>query len=234
MIDPYSPHFRLRYARTLRGFSLKDFGAKIKVSNQAVSNWEKGKTPISVRVAQAIEMAHGIRSDWLLYGKGEMANRDDVTSANFRLANWINSEERRNARVEVPVFSSLAPPEGDACLDDYFGQDVWTFDGRWLEELFFPLNPYQFFLFRISGDSMAPTFLDREMVFVDGTDFQAPLKEGGIWLLEIDKAVFVKRIQQTGSDSFQAICDNTQYKPIRLDGTAKVLGRVIGSSPRRH
>jgi len=196
------------------------------------SECESEAEPDDVGLAQAIEKAHGIQCEWLLYGTGQMFSRAELAASRHRQATVNGAEELQNAQVYVPVLSSVISNGAGTDLLDCLGEvEARTFDRRWLEEAFL-VNAHDLCLFQVRGDSMAPTFADGELVFVDASTYQAPLIDG-IWLLEFGNMPRVKRVQQLGSNSFQATNDNPLYEAMVLAEGVKALGRVVGGFPKR-
>jgi transcriptional regulator with XRE-family HTH domain len=67
----------LKIARQELGKTQLEFAAKIGMSAATVSCWEKGVAFPSELTLKKILYFHGIREDFLLYGKGEMRTRQD-------------------------------------------------------------------------------------------------------------------------------------------------------------
>lgn len=60
---------RIRQLRESLGLKQKDFAEKIKITQAYLSEIEKGKKDLSVRVILAICSVFGVREEWLLQGK---------------------------------------------------------------------------------------------------------------------------------------------------------------------
>lgn len=77
----------------------------------------------------------------------------------------------------------------------------------------------------VIGDSMAPTIKEGEMiVFQD----DGSMIEGGIYVIEYQSEVFVKRLRKR---PLSLISDNKDYPPIVMDEDEeiKIIGRVVGT-----
>ncbi|ALV00368.1 S24 family peptidase [Campylobacter coli] len=77
----------------------------------------------------------------------------------------------------------------------------------------------------VIGDSMAPTIKEGEMiVFQD----DGSMIEGGIYVIEYQSEVFVKRLRKR---PLSLISDNKDYPPIVMneDEEIKIIGRVVGT-----
>ena len=63
---------RIKKLRNHYDLLQKDFGEKLGVSKQAVSNWETGAQKIPESQILAISRFFGVSADWLRNGSGEM------------------------------------------------------------------------------------------------------------------------------------------------------------------
>lgn len=67
---------------------------------------------------------------------------------------------------------------------------------------------------RVDGNSMEPTIRDRELIFVDRRITKA--KADGIYVIRIDDALMVKRIQLLPRGALEVSSDNPAFKPFKL------------------
>lgn len=103
-----------------------------------------------------------------------------------------------------------------------------------IKDLWHVQNPNVLKLFKASGDSMADTIEDGNILLVDTsrTDYQ----NGGIYLLTINNDWFIKRLRKRLSGELDVISDNSKY-PIETfkpndDIEIVVKGRVIKNLSR--
>lgn len=79
------------------------------------------------------------------------------------------------------------------------------------------------------GDSMSGTYEDGDTLFVDSgvTEFQTD----GIYLFEIERDMFIKRLQKLPKGKFKALSDNPVYDSFIIEPNdgLHILGKVIGS-----
>jgi len=209
------PNQRLSEARKSLGLSLAAFAAPLGRSHQAVHDWEKGNAPILPMTAEAIERHHHISKSWLLDGAGDM---------------FVKFSE--SDQITVPVLAPKPRAGKGKTLDDYVGgEGGMSFDGRWLRSVF-GVAPENLCLMQVDGDSMAPTLAPNEMVFVDGLG-GLPEYRDGVWVLRLDGHLFIKRVQLLASGKYHVSCDNPAYRPLEMDDTSRLLGRVVGGPPGR-
>ena len=97
-------------------------------------------------------------------------------------------------------------------------------------------RPENLKIFKASGDSMAPTIEDGDILLVDmgRTDFN----NGGIFLLTINNDWFIKRLRLRINGELEIISENaTKYGPPEIlrpydDVEVVIKGRVIKSLSR--
>lgn len=91
---------RLRHARALRRLSQQELARKADVSQQLISQLERGDTVVSARhiaLARALEVS----LDWLVDGHGEMGTCDDPLIAE------IMSELRSRSKKYLPAVLAM-------------------------------------------------------------------------------------------------------------------------------
>jgi phage repressor protein C with HTH and peptisase S24 domain len=233
------PYQRLKVLRRGLDLSLKAFGTPLGVSGQAVHDWETGKTPVSVRVASTIEKAFGVPTDWLLKGNGPFRFKNLDGQLDEQLNElWINCVNTvsqhlgdKAPRLDIPLLSAQPCSGAGTTLDDYVGTDGGiSFDERWLRKAF-SVPPKNLRLLEVDGDSMMPTILPDEWVFVDASPAQGLTKQG-VWVLRIGDTLRVKRIEWLGANKGRAVSDNPAYSPIPLGTSTPLMGRVVGHLQR--
>lgn len=91
---------RLTYARKNRGFSQGSLAESIGVSRGVIFNIEKNKTEPQAIVINAISQFLKINKDWLLHGKGEIENKNDIVQSAkvlsdiYTIAKELSEEEQ--------------------------------------------------------------------------------------------------------------------------------------------
>jgi phage repressor protein C with HTH and peptisase S24 domain len=209
---------RLVTARKALRLSLREFAEPLGRGYSAVNHWEKGEAPITPMIADAIEKHHNISASWLLTGEGEM------------LAD-VSKDDAVDDLVDVHLLSARPCAGNGNALEDYIGQiGSMSFSKRWLRKAY-RVAPENLLLMEVAVDSMIPTILPYEMVFVDASPFQDFQREG-VWVLRIADTLRVKRVQWLNAVQPQAVSDNSAYSPILLDETAQLMGRVVGQPQR--
>lgn len=79
------------------------------------------------------------------------------------------------------------------------------------------------------GDSMSGTYEDGDVLFVD-TGY-TEIRLDAVYVFELNRELFIKRLQRHPDGTLTAHSDNKRYDPIRIDrkDAVRVIGRVIGA-----
>jgi len=219
MIQKTAPNQRLFQLRESLGLSFEKFASHLGVHAMTVRRWETGEVEIAAKNVHKIAATYGVSPDWLLHGKGEMT------------ATKPEEIDLRSLAV-IPILSARPCAGVGNSLDDYIGEiGSMPFDKHWLRRTF-NVPPENLRLLEVDGDSMTPTIMPNELVFVDSSPSR-DFHRLGIWVLSIDNFLFVKRIQRIKPNKYQATSDNPNYRPIDLDESAQLMGRVVGGPPKR-
>jgi len=218
-----NPSQRLKVARDALGLKLREFAAPLRRSHQTISDWETGRTPIPLIVAEAIEKHHGISSEWLLAGEGEM------------LCRKVDNLSSPGTDVIVPMLlmAHASAGKGNSLSEYVDATSGMKFDALWLRRAF-GVQPANLCLIEVDGDSMLPTIYPNDIVFVDGLR-KTPDYRDGIWVLRMGGLLFVKRVHRLPHNKYQITSDNPVYGPLEPDESTQLLGRVVGGGhPKRY
>lgn len=237
---------RIKLLRKGKGLSQTAFADRIWRDVSTISKLEAGKLELSNSIRLAICDVLGVKSEWLLFGRGSMYED-----------RWVLLEERAKELGE-DVYTRLSgkkageaaeippnPPFPKGGLDGYVfvpqvrgeisaGRGLTpddtaelrlAFRKDWIERKGDPANMS---LVRVSGDSMEPTLKSGDIVLVDhNRNYIDP--QGGIYAVSIDDSIIIKRVQVLyPSGRFKVISDNSRYEPFDAEPERlKVNGRVV-------
>lgn len=98
---------RLRTAREKLGFTQKDFAKKIGVVTNSIQNYEKGSFPKGDTIAKMARALH-VSSDWLLFGEGDIGDKDVVPKIAERVASGIKPDPNARALAQHPGEKNIA------------------------------------------------------------------------------------------------------------------------------
>lgn len=130
---------------------------------------------------------------------------------------------------DVPLLANAGSMGPGLDVHDDVVVGKLTLSPSWIANRLKPLtNPQNLRFIHGYGDSMEPTFCDGDILLVDAGITTAQID--GVYVLEANNRVYIKRVRQTLGGEFQVSSDNATVKTIDvLDGSrqVKVLGKVI-------
>ena len=198
---------RIRAARRLRGLTQADLGAAADTTGGYISKVETGISGLLWEMLAQVARALGVSSDWLI------GLTDDPMPADERAVD--------DSLVDfVPVHRSATI--AGVKKGNVFAQDtgVIPFRRSWLDLT--EIDPAAANVFRVHGDSMAPTLTHGSAILVD---YQRNiLREDGIFVFQQGASLMVKRAHF--DDGWQFLSDNPEYDPVVLREDAHIYGEV--------
>ncbi len=198
---------RLRQRREQLGIRKHDLASSIGVSLTTIQQYENGQIPrgeLAVRLAEVLDCS----LDWLLAGRGQ----DNSTQNSF--------EDRL---ILVPLVESRFNS-----IENNFKhcQKTHALAFRW-DFLQSKGNPESMVLLQITGDSMAPTILNNDLVLIDQS--QSTTMPGHIYAVCIENMIYLKVINALpGKLLLSSI--NPEYAPIEINETEQSNIRIIGKA----
>lgn len=182
---------------------------------------------------------------------GDLAKATGLTEKNLYARRTYNREfsEEEMKRIEEYYSITLLGSEdcieidhihinpscgrGTVVLEDAIATPV-KIGREIIKDLWHVQNPNVLKLFKASGDSMADTIEDGNILLVDTsrTDYQ----NGGIYLLTINNDWFIKRLRKRLSGELDVISDNSKYpiETFKPNDEIEIIvkGRVIKNLSR--
>jgi phage repressor protein C with HTH and peptisase S24 domain len=117
-------------------------------------------------------------------------------------------------------------------IDDYIEVDTVEFDIGFLRGIT-PSAPRMLRLVSGIGDSMFPTLLDTDLMFLDVGQRVLNMQDR-IWGISLYGAGAIKRLRAIGSNKILVISDNPAVEDQEVDGAdLSIAGRIVGAV-RRH
>ncbi len=189
---------------------------------------DKGKIPPGwlIKIAEKT----GVSLDWLVFGEGPVYRHERQTPPQT-----VTFE--REEYVFIPLLGSriVAGPQGEILYETV--EDFYPFKRWWVEKLV-GRNPENFkhlLLFKVAGDSMAPTINPGEVVLVDTRESERiEIRNGRIYVVRReDGSISLKRVVLSRTEEgLQLVClsDNTLYNPftIRIEPDYPIHYYVLG------
>ncbi|MBM4054940.1 MAG: hypothetical protein FJ264_09805 [Planctomycetes bacterium] len=195
-----------RLREVLNTKSDDDVAKSLEITPQAFFSFKK-QNEIPSELLVRFCLLHQTSIDWLV--KGE--------------------QETTSEYVNIPTYNPKIFT-GEKTDETARKTEFIAFKNDWLQAEF-GTNRTNLYLFNIEDDSMTPTLKDGDVVIVNKKDNL--LDRDGLYLLRIEGASFVKRVQRLPGGSIRMICDNSAYQPIEAkadqieNGEILVIGRVV-------
>lgn len=169
-------------------------------SRQTINQWSKGNGRPSLVAAHAMTRKANLSLDWLMGGE---------TSGPSRMAIRATGSPPPEGYVPLPVLrvSAAAGSGRFPVPSDLTEGDGVAFQEAWLRSL--GLNPSKAHVLWASGDSMATTIRDGDMMLVDRTIDR--IVNDGIYVVVAGGAVKVKRVYVRRDGSVVLRSDNNRY-----------------------
>jgi len=200
----------------------KALAKKAEVHETQLYRYIRGENTPSVDVAARIAAASGLNLEWLATGRG----------LPHRLESEPSSDDRDFASdfFYIPLrdlgeYGKTEHPGGTLV-------DIYAFRRAWVANTL-RANMEDLFMARIPGDAMLPTFGDGDPVLIDRRD--AHLTKEGVYLLQLEKTVFVRRMQRRIDGRLIWTTDNPNYSGTDVVEVSKeigVWGRIVWAGRR--
>jgi phage repressor protein C with HTH and peptisase S24 domain len=215
-------NLRLKQLRKALRYNQRDFAAKIGVHLQTLSRYERGEFAPSSALLDAISRQFNANLNWLISGEGPMFNAGD-----FR--HIINEGRPEYAAASdglyrIPVYRAGTVTVKDGAVTGEIADHI-GFSKKWIGKAL-RADPADLFIIRVSGDSMNPSFYERDLIVCSKK--QAVSKEDGIYLLVLDGAPSIKRLQFLPGEMVKVASDNKLYESFTARESELVIaGRIV-------
>lgn len=213
------------------GLSIEMFSEKTGVPISSLKKYEAGRSTPGGEAIQALASA-GINVHWLITGEGEMT-RADRSQPDDMSMNMVR--EKGGEYALVPLYDVRAAAGYGAELAGEQVTDALAFSRKWIHQELHA-SPADLYLIYVDGESMEPTLRAGDVILVDRRD-GAAIPCDGIYVLRMDGALLVKRLQRLPGRRIRVVSDNPAYAPIDLSLNSPgedlaVIGRVVWSGRR--
>jgi phage repressor protein C with HTH and peptisase S24 domain len=143
-----------------------------------------------------------------------------------------SAKAQRGDWCDVPRLA-LGASAGPGALTGALSGDeqaigAFRFAARWLRVQ--GLDPAMLSAIAVTGDSMEPSLRDGDEILVDRSP--RTLRDG-IYVVRVDEAILVKRLDTSRPGAIALLSDNRAYPPLEFaPGEIEVIGRVVWKSGR--
>lgn len=204
--------------------SVNAFSKKVGISQQAISKIIRGET-LNPKNILEIAAALGVSAHWLKTGEGEPEPNDKVITALYS----EEQNEQHHLRVDLLDVRLAANSTGMINSDypEVLSRLYFTEEG--VQRLLGRSTTKGIYLFKVPTDSMMPTIMPDDLVFID-----TKIKEyvgDGVYAFCLNGETYIKRLQRLPTGIFRALSDNPLYPPFditdELFDTAVIIGKFI-------
>ncbi|OOF45997.1 repressor [Rodentibacter trehalosifermentans] len=204
--------------------SVNAFSKKVGVSQQAISKIIRGET-LNPKNILEIAAALGVNAHWLKTGEGEPEPNDKVITALYS----EEQDEQHHLRVDLLDVQLAANSTGIINSDypEVLSRLYFTEEG--VQRLLGRTTTQGIYLFSVPTDSMMPTIMPDDLVFID-TKINEYIGDG-VYAFNLNGELYIKRLQRLPTGIFRALSDNPLYPPFditdELFDTAVIIGKFI-------
>lgn len=213
---------RIIIARKSKGFTQKYLAQQLDISLPTMNHYETGKrTPNSDLLAKLAKLVD-CDAGWLLTGEGNPQKITDLSEPSL-------SGSDMEGFVLVPKYNVEASAGGGSIIHSEQIVDHLAFKADWIHKEL-GAHPKNLLLVHSIGDSMEPTIRSGDLLLVDRN--KSKLKGEGIYLINLDDGLMVKRIEFLLGGSVVIRGDNTavsreQVLPESDMKKLNILGRIV-------
>ena len=239
---------RVRRYREALGLSQAELARRAGfTSRSAINKIESGHSQVSITRIKPLAQALGVHEQRLLYDDEDLRKRIDPTMLEFfddDLNALLNAADSMSVSPEmlgrmndmktpknlIPIQKlnkHAVPVIGEVAA----GQPILAEETH---DLYVDGPEKADYALRVSGDSMKPTFLDGDLVYIRATP---EVPNGTIAVVLIDDSATLKHVYRA-EKTLTLISDNPKYTPMIIDLTeheyVRVLGVVVGFTRMFH
>lgn len=199
------------------------------------STYQKYEMDLRAPGAEAMECfaRAGINTNWLLTDDGPMFL---IQLAEGAAKYRIEDADQGNGFVSIPVYEEIEASAGHGALPpDIHAVQVLKFSEEWIRHEL-RAAPSDLYLISVDGDSMEPTLRSGDVILIDHR-VTHPNREG-VYIMRMDGALLVKRLQFRPGGVVDVISDNDSYSSFSIrfadmaDQDFVILGKVVWSGRR--
>ena len=196
------------------------FARRCGFSDGALKNYLNGSMPSADKALRIAEVCN-VDVRWLVFGTDPVSTDDSERERerNTRIAGDGDS----SGHIVVSGHSMGHPLTGDRNIVDHL-----AFKPGWVRDRM-GIEPGNLLLVEASGDGMAPTIRDRDLVLVDTSISR--VRDAGVYVLDVGGDLCIKRIEKKLDGSMIVRSDNSLYSPESVAaenvGSLRIIGQVI-------
>lgn len=218
-------------------YNQPDFAALASTTKKSQVDYEKGNTFPNAAYLAAIANA-GADVQYIITGRyAHDVQVEEGYAVRESRPSYGHDLARRDGDhyATIPLYDVHAAAGMGVVVGHEQSTEVVHFRQDWLR-MELGVNASDLRLIFVYGDSMAPTLTPGDMILVDTRDDK--VERDGIYVLRLDGALLVKRLQRLPGSILRVVSDNVGYQPYQIklaevEGTdIAVIGRVVWQGRR--
>ncbi|WP_392385401.1 S24 family peptidase [Marinomonas primoryensis] len=194
-----------------------DMAKKIGSVSAIISAWKKRNT-IPYKEVYETSRITGYSMDWILTGQG------------VKQTDKIQVIPEDNDYCHISQYSIEASAGQGALVEAENIDQHLAFKESWLRKS--GINPANLIAIYARGDSMEPTIFSGDSLVIDKTK-DTVTSDGGVYVINYDGELFVKRVQKQLDGLVAITSDNKNYRDMTIPtqdlSKLKIIGRVVWS-----
>jgi phage repressor protein C with HTH and peptisase S24 domain len=187
------------------------------VTSSVVANWKKRET-IPYKEVYETSRKTGYSMDWILTGQG------------VKQTDKIQVIPEADDYCHISQYSIEASAGQGALVEAENIDQHLAFKESWLRKSV--INTENLIAIYAPGDSMEPTIYSGDSLVIDKTK-DTVTSDGGVYVINYDGELFVKRVQKQLDGLVAITSDNKNYRdmtiPVQDLSKLKIIGRVVWS-----
>ena len=230
MLTQSTPGERFKQVREQLGRKQFELAQRLSTDAKKISRIEKDVQLPDSRLLIQLGEQYGVRSDWLLQGRGSMFEQE-ISHANTHQTNHLGSYAEIDPEdfAYLPVYDVKASA-GPGAFNDFCSQEAvqhMAFLNSWIHGSLGTTSE-RLVVIRAVGDSMIPTIGNGDSLLIDISPHFAG---DGLYCVQLHDTLFAKRVQRQMDHSYQLISDNPNYDPLNVthedEGAFRLIGRIL-------
>lgn len=238
----YAKELGERIKRARGNLSQAEFAERIGVHKNTFGFYERGERVPDAEAVRAICDSFGVTSAWLLFGVEPVYDPERTHEEHARAGTMRAGEPLSKIVVDRPLSLQEESPSTDLVMVPKVRARLsagngsletsnevkarYAFRREWIAG---KGQPGKMVLMDVTGDSMEPAILARDVVLID--QGQADIIPGAIYAVGIDEGVVVKYVDRVPGKLILRSA-NKDYLPIEVDlkdesQNVRIIGRVV-------
>lgn len=204
---------RIKLIANQHGYSIRKFEEHCQLGRGNISNMSEDGSIGSDKLSKIIDNFPEISIHWLLTGKGDMQQKNNVLSQ-IRPASSLNE-----GIPLIPISAMAGFGQGDMQVLEYE-----------CERFVIPTFHEAEFLIQVKGSSMYPKYSSGDIVACKKLPIDTFFQWNKVYVLDTVQGALIKRIKKASSeDNLLIVSDNPKYEPFELKRSEiRSIAIVIG------